>query len=174
MSISTLKYQPVLFRTTQEIEQENCECSDKPFCQLINKNDATKYQIKSTNLVENGSFDGNLDDWNIGESLSVSVEITNESAEGECDGEFVITVTGGTGPYEYSIDGITFQPSDTFSGLCAGCYTIVVRDADGNLGFLAACVDTNVDCSIYNSPDLFDLANTDLSKLINCELNDLL
>jgi hypothetical protein len=173
MSINILKYQPVVFRTTQEIEQENCECSDKPFCQLVNKNDATQWQLLSTNLVVNGTFDTTLDDWNIQESLIVTVQITNESAEGECNGELVVTATGGTGPYEYSKDGTTFQVSDTFEDLCADCYTIVVRDSLGNLGFATACVDTNVDCSLYNSPDLFDLSDTYLSQLINCELNDL-
>jgi hypothetical protein len=174
MSINILKYQPVVFRTTQEIEQENCECSDKPFCQLVNKNDATQWQLLSTNIVVNGTFDTTLDDWNINDPISISIDITNESEEGECDGQLIVTPTGGTGPYEYSKDGVTFQSSDTFEDLCTGCYNIIVRDSLGNLGFATACIDTNVDCSVYNSPDLFDLSNTDLSKLINCYLFDLL
>ena len=40
-------------------------------------------------------------------------------------------VTGGTAPYEYSIDGISFGASDTFTGLTAGTYTITVRDDNG-------------------------------------------
>ena len=42
-----------------------------------------------------------------------------------------LQVQGGTGPYEYAIDGVTFQSSDTFTGLTAGSYTITVRDANG-------------------------------------------
>jgi hypothetical protein len=172
MSISVIKYQPVVFRTTQEIEQENCECSDKPFCQLINKNDATKFQIKSTNLVENGTFDGNLDDWNIGESLTVSVEITNESTEGACDGALEVTASGGTGPYGYSINGTTFQSSNLFEDLCADCYTIVVRDSLDNLGFAPACVDTNVDCAAFDMTD--ELLPYNTSQFLNCITSDFL
>lgn len=40
-------------------------------------------------------------------------------------------VTGGTAPYEYSIDGVTFGASPTFSNLTDGTYSITVRDANG-------------------------------------------
>ncbi len=43
-------------------------------------------------------------------------------------------VTGGTAPYEYSIDGVTFLSgagAETFSGLTDGDYTITIRDANG-------------------------------------------
>ena len=40
-------------------------------------------------------------------------------------------ITGGTAPYEYSIDGVTFGAPDTFAGLTDGTYTIYVRDANG-------------------------------------------
>ena len=40
-------------------------------------------------------------------------------------------VTGGTAPYEYSIDGVTFGASPTFNNLTNGTYTITVRDANG-------------------------------------------
>jgi len=42
-------------------------------------------------------------------------------------------VVDGTGPFEYSMDGINFQSSPTFSGLAAGNYTIGVKDANGCL-----------------------------------------
>jgi len=40
-------------------------------------------------------------------------------------------VSGGTAPYTYSIDGINFGASDTFTGLTDGSYTITVKDANG-------------------------------------------
>ena len=40
------------------------------------------------------------------------------------------TATGGIAPYEYSIDGITFQASNTFSNVDSGDYTLTVRDAN--------------------------------------------
>lgn len=174
MAIRLLQYQPVRFRTTEEIEEDQCSCSSSCFCQLVNKNDLTQWQMVSLNLVANGTFDTSLDDWNIGEALTVTATVTNETEEDACDGEIDLSVSGGTGPYEYSIDGATFLSSNVFEDLCAGCYNLVVKDSVGNLGFYYGCVDTNVDCSIYNTPDLYDLENIDISKLLNCELNDLL
>lgn len=48
------------------------------------------------------------------------------------DGEITVVASGGTAPLEYSNDnGATYQPGDVFSGLTAGTYDIVVRDANG-------------------------------------------
>jgi gliding motility-associated-like protein/uncharacterized repeat protein (TIGR01451 family) len=45
------------------------------------------------------------------------------------DGTITVTgVTGGDAPYDYSIDGVTFQPSNIFTGLTQGTYTITIRD----------------------------------------------
>lgn len=41
-----------------------------------------------------------------------------------------VTASGGTAPLEYSLDGTTFQPGNTFAGRTAGTYTITVRDAN--------------------------------------------
>ncbi|WP_242134711.1 T9SS type B sorting domain-containing protein [Aestuariivivens marinum] len=46
-------------------------------------------------------------------------------------------VTGGTSPYEYSIDGVNFQSGNTFSGLTNGTYTVTIRDASGCSSALA-------------------------------------
>ncbi|MDV6167500.1 T9SS type B sorting domain-containing protein [Flavobacterium sp. DG1-102-2] len=42
--------------------------------------------------------------------------------------------TGGTAPYEYSINGTTFTGSKVFTGLTAGTYTITVKDVNGCTG----------------------------------------
>jgi guanyl-specific ribonuclease Sa len=60
--------------------------------------------------------------------------ITNTTTPATCgnaNGSITITATGGTGPYEYSKDGITFQAGNVFTGLLPGTYTITVRDANG-------------------------------------------
>ncbi len=50
---------------------------------------------------------------------------------GASTGSITVTGSGGTAPYTYSINGITFQASGTFNGLAAGVYTITVKDANG-------------------------------------------
>lgn len=56
----------------------------------------------------------------------------DESCAAACDGDITITATGGTAPLQYSIDnGVTFQASPTFTGLCAGTYDVIVEDASG-------------------------------------------
>jgi guanyl-specific ribonuclease Sa len=42
-----------------------------------------------------------------------------------------VTATGGTAPYTYSKDGITFVQSNIFNNLVAGTYTTYVKDANG-------------------------------------------
>ena len=41
------------------------------------------------------------------------------------------TVTGGTPPFEYSLDGVVFGNSPVFSSLFAGSYSLIVRDSFG-------------------------------------------
>ncbi len=64
-------------------------------------------------------------------SAALAATATPASATcGNANGSIVITnVTGGTAPYEYSIDNTNWQSSNTFSGLAAGTYTVYIRDA---------------------------------------------
>jgi gliding motility-associated-like protein len=39
-------------------------------------------------------------------------------------------VSGGTGPYTYSINGVTFQAGSSFAGLTNGTYSITIKDAN--------------------------------------------
>jgi len=50
---------------------------------------------------------------------------------GSNDGTITATAVGGTVPLLYSIDGVTFDTSNIFTGLGAGTYTITVSDANG-------------------------------------------
>ncbi|HXB44124.1 MAG TPA: gliding motility-associated C-terminal domain-containing protein, partial [Puia sp.] len=50
---------------------------------------------------------------------------------GNINGSINLTVTNGTAPYQYSMDGVNFQASSTFNSLASGPYTITVKDADG-------------------------------------------
>ncbi len=64
--------------------------------------------------------------------ISVSVDSqSNVSCFGAADGSVTVHVNGGIGPYEYSLNGTPFQPSNTFSGLSGGTYIITGRDSKG-------------------------------------------
>lgn len=45
--------------------------------------------------------------------------------------EVTVTATGGTAPYNYSIEGSTYQSTATFGNLSAGTYTFMARDNNG-------------------------------------------
>lgn len=74
-----------------------------------------------------------------------------------------ITAAGSVspGPYSYSIDGVTFQASGTFTGLAAGIYTVTVKDANGcttqkvltilnSNGPQLTLTSTNAECGVTN------------------------
>ena len=51
---------------------------------------------------------------------------------GDCTGEIDFSPSGGTPPYEYSIDnGLTFVSTNLFTGLCAGNFDLIVQDFNG-------------------------------------------
>lgn len=45
------------------------------------------------------------------------------------NGSITVTPNGGVGPYQYSLDGVTWQSSNVFSGLASGTYTVYVKDS---------------------------------------------
>ena len=49
---------------------------------------------------------------------------------GDATGQVTVTASGGTSPYQYSLDGGPFQGSPTFMGLIAGSYTVTIQDAN--------------------------------------------
>lgn len=61
-------------------------------------------------------------------ALMASAETAGVSGAGQADGKITILITGGIGPYLYSINGRSFQPENTFTGLGEGEYTVTVRD----------------------------------------------
>ena len=75
------------------------------------------------------------------DTLSVTIgpsgipEITSISALpencGQQNGSMTITGEGGTGTYQYSLDGNSYQMTNTFSNLTAGKYIVFIIDDDG-------------------------------------------
>lgn len=66
--------------------------------------------------------------------VTADVVSTNVGCAGSNDGSITVTGGGGTPDYMYSIDnGVTFNGSNSFTGLSAQNYTVVVQDANGCL-----------------------------------------
>jgi hypothetical protein len=64
------------------------------------------------------------------------------------NGSITVTASGGSAPYQYSINGITFQASNLFNGLGAGNYLVLVKDAGGCIGTVTVTVSNSAGPSI--------------------------
>ena len=80
------------------------------------------------------------------------------SCFGDSDGEITASVSGGTSPYTYSIDGVTYSTTSIFTGLSAGTYTIYYRDANN--------CDTSETITLNNPPDLSGVIS--ISGQVSC------
>lgn len=76
---------------------------------------------------------------------TVNVTPTDVTCETCSNGKLTVSATGGTAPYQYSLDGVTFQSSSTFTGLLPGDYLVYVVDNNGCNG---QSVETNISVSI--------------------------
>ena len=77
--------------------------------------------------------------------------VTATSTVSACNvnnGTITASAAAGTPGYQYSINGITFQPGNTFNGLAAGSYIVYVRDATGCIGTVAIVVNNTAGPSI--------------------------
>ncbi|MCM5664455.1 T9SS type A sorting domain-containing protein [Galbibacter mesophilus] len=73
------------------------------------------------------------------------------------DGSITVSASGGTPPYEYSIDYANWQKGTTFNDLSSGTYTITVRDGNG--------------CTAVSAIELFELS-TSVPEVIFGTVND--
>lgn len=80
-------------------------------------------------------------------------EIIDNVCFGESNGSVVAASIGGTGPFEYSVDGGPFQPSPTLSGLPAGTFMIAVRDAGNCVASIEATVNEPPQLTVDAGPD---------------------
>ncbi|WP_045467713.1 SprB repeat-containing protein, partial [Sporocytophaga myxococcoides] len=63
--------------------------------------------------------------------LTATVSKTNVLCNGASTGSITITSpAGGVSPYQYSINGGSYQSSGSFTGLASGSYTLNIRDAN--------------------------------------------
>lgn len=106
--------------------------------------DGTNYQTGNSFTVAAGIYTVYIQDGNgcvrsqqitVNEPapLVVSTTAINASCNGGADGSITISVTGGTGLYQYSINGTTYQSSNYFN-VIPGSYTVTVKDGNNCTG----------------------------------------
>ena len=61
--------------------------------------------------------------------LTISLNATDVTCSGNANGSITVTAGGGTIPYQYSRNGITYQGANVFNSLIKNTYTIYLRDA---------------------------------------------
>ncbi|ALW86792.1 hypothetical protein AUC43_17920 [Hymenobacter sedentarius] len=85
-------------------------------------------------------------------ALAITTVVPTNAICIAANGSITVTATGGTAPYQYSLNGAAFVPGNVFTGLAAGTYTVTVRDANG-------CIVTQSGVSILGSPSALVLAS---------------
>ncbi|MBK6902653.1 MAG: gliding motility-associated C-terminal domain-containing protein [Saprospirales bacterium] len=115
-----------------------------------------------TQVFFNGSFQGCDSTVQIQlffEEFELEFSTLAPSCFGFQDGQFVIEgISGGKPPYSVSIDGIFFEPLDTFpfvwSDLPAGSYQLTVQDANGETYLINIVIPSKVEPLLDLGPDL--------------------
>jgi gliding motility-associated-like protein len=64
------------------------------------------------------------------------------------DSSITVTVSDGTGPFLYQIDGGVFQSSNVFSGINSGSHTVVIKDEQG-------CTNKTIPVTVIAYPKYF-------------------
>ncbi len=76
-----------------------------------------------------------------GSTFSTTATSTDVLCNGAATGSITVTQpTSGVAPYQYSLDGVTWQSSNVFNGLPAGSYTVRFRESSGCQGQLTVIV----------------------------------
>ena len=78
-------------------------------------------------------------------STGYTINVTAAINDALCEetGSITLTASGGIAPYEYSVDGINFQPSPIFNGLTPGSYVVYAKDSLNNIGLYSPVVINN-------------------------------
>jgi hypothetical protein len=96
--------------------------------------------------------------------LQAQLAITKSTCNGtqNCNGSISVTTSYGQAPYTYSINnGVSYQSSNIFDGLCPNTYTVLVKDSAGStlskiatLGFDEAPVTYTIGVTLDNIIDV--------------------
>jgi hypothetical protein len=82
--------------------------------------------------------------------LTATTTVSEVSCKGLNDGSIVVTASGGTSPYEYSLDGTSYSTNNEFNDLVKGNYVIWSRDVNG--------------CTVSNQANILEPDSPDLDN----------
>jgi len=94
----------------------------------------------------------------VGQGVGLTATVSRKANSSACvnNGSFQVSVTGGVGPFTYSVDGGEPQPSNSFAGLGAGNYVVTVTDSRGCTGTTNVTINVNyinVNSIVVNAPN---------------------
>ncbi len=69
-----------------------------------------------------------------GAPITTTVSKTDVLCNGGNTGTITVTPPAGSPPFQYSLNGVTWQPSNTFNGLTANTYTVFYQNGSGCQG----------------------------------------
>jgi gliding motility-associated-like protein len=146
------------FSLSAAIVPANCGEADGAITvTAINGIPAYTYSIDNINWQASNQFTGlapgNYTIWCLqgnGVKVSIAVVVNNtclaltatavNSSCGLNNGSIQALATSGTPAYQYSLDGVHYQSSNSFTGLAPGDYTVTVKDANGRTGVVDVTV----------------------------------
>jgi len=99
-------------------------------------------------------------DFDLNNCLAVTATFTDPTCNVP-NGTIDVTANFGIAPYQFSKDGVNFQPTGLFTGLAAGSYTITAKDALNNTRTV------NITLTNFPPPQLQAIAT-----MANCNISD--
>lgn len=92
------------------------------------------------------------------------IVLQNESFIGQLDGSIKVNATSSYLPIQYSLDNITFQDSNVFSGLAGGNYTVYAKDANTIGCLVQSTVTVPTNSNLLISDPSVALAGSNVSR----------
>ena len=100
--------------------------------------------------VNGGNRTVNVTQGNCGTNIIASIQKTNPTCNVSANGTIKVNnVAGGTAPYTYSLDNITYQNSNIFNNLSTGNYTVYIKDVIGNITTLGSVLTPQQSTTTY-------------------------